>query len=138
MAKSAYASDNVANAYEHSMRANSFFTHLSRDIRYMIYDLLDLPPISVSCLGFVLSCRGALAEAEQVAALRLKQLLLSFKNELPHDGHQVALPLVSLGAAYRDLNNIKIMCSERTLQDIGKMYLGLLSHYFAKITFVCK
>jgi hypothetical protein len=120
------------------MRANSFFTHLNRDIRYMIYDLLDLPLVSLSYLGLVLPCREALAEAEQVAALRLKQLLLSFKSELPDNGHQVALPLVSSGTAYRDLNNVNIICSERALQDIGKTYLGLLSHYFAKITFVCK
>jgi hypothetical protein len=129
--------DGEAEPYSHPIRANPFFTLLNRDIRYMIYDLLDLPPVSLSCLGFVLSCQEALAATEQVAALRLKQLLLSFESEVPIEWHDIALPTFPPGTAYRDLNNIKIICSERALQDIGEAYRSLLSHYFAKITFVC-
>jgi hypothetical protein len=136
-AMTADTSDGGAKPYAHPIRANPFFTLLNRDIRYMIYDLLDLPPMSLSCLGFVLSCREALAEAEQVAALRLKQLLLSFESEVPTEWHEIVLPTFPPGTAYRDLNNIQIICSERALQDIGKAYRSLLSHYFAKISYVC-
>jgi hypothetical protein len=52
---------NTAQAapYEPPMRINSFFTHLNYDVRCLIYDLLDLPPISHENRGLVLSCKDA-------------------------------------------------------------------------------
>lgn len=110
-------------------------TQLNRDIRWMIYDLLDFPPISLSCLGFLLSCREALVEAELVAALQLKQQLLSLKSVIPDRGHHIVLPTFPSGVAFRDLNNIKIMCHEAALNDMGKTFQVLFSHYFMKVTF---
>jgi hypothetical protein len=63
------------DSYERPIRQNSFFAHLNHDVRCVIYDLLDLPPISLSCLGLVLSCRQALAESERIAVVQLNRFL---------------------------------------------------------------
>jgi hypothetical protein len=44
------------------VRDNSFFTHLNYDIKAIIYDYLDLPPLSHETLGLLLSYRESLEE----------------------------------------------------------------------------
>jgi hypothetical protein len=54
------------------MRQNAFFAHLSRDIRNMVYNYLDFPPVRSECTNdrvtFMLACHQAKQEAEEEGA----------------------------------------------------------------------
>jgi hypothetical protein len=61
--------------YETPMRANPFFTYLNHNVHCLVYDLLDLPPISHASLGFVLSYKEAYIETSTAAAWNLNRYL---------------------------------------------------------------
>ncbi|CAE7185325.1 hypothetical protein P3342_008352 [Pyrenophora teres f. teres] len=64
------------------VRVNSFFTHLNLDVRCMIYDLLELPPVSNANLGLVLSCKQAYVETETSAVRNFNRLLKKTEAEV--------------------------------------------------------
>jgi hypothetical protein len=120
------------------IRPNSFFTHLNHDIRYMVYNLIDLPPVSLSSLGLVLSCREALAESEQVAKVHLNRHLLAFKSAAKAEGHVVVLPQLPDQPKFCDMSRIKITSREELLFYPSTSFMSLLSYCFSEVTFICK
>jgi hypothetical protein len=61
--------------YETPMRINYFFTDLNHDVRCLIYDLLELLPVSHENLGLVLSCKNAYTETSTAAARNFNRYL---------------------------------------------------------------
>jgi hypothetical protein len=76
------SSNSLGSAFPHP---NSFFTRLPFDIRAIIYSYLesgDLPPLApkFQCFNFFLCCRQAKQEIEEIASIRVKYFLASFKQ----------------------------------------------------------
>jgi hypothetical protein len=76
----------------------SLFDRFNYDVRCLIYDFLNLPPISHCCLGFVLSCREALTERERFAAQHLNQYLRDMDNVARQENRRLLTPIFSLRA----------------------------------------
>jgi len=128
-----------APPYEMPIRAKSFFNHLNYDIRCMIYDLLDLPPISHVCLGLILSCREALAETEQAAVRGLNCRLADLEVVAECRSHRHMLNKFPFTATFADLNKISIeICWSTGLTKYFPALEALLSYYFSQVTMVCK
>jgi len=124
---------------EMPIRAKSLFNHLNYDVRCMIYDLLDLPPISHACLGLVLSCREALAETEQAAVRGLNRRLADLGVIAVCRSHRHMLNKFPLGATFADLNKITIeLCWSTGLIRYPPVLEALLSYYFSQVAIVCK
>jgi hypothetical protein len=129
----------ASQPYETPLRANSFFTHLNHDIRCLVYDLLELPPISHQCLGFVMSCQQALNETERAAVRNLNLYLtnvVAWYELLP------CRPLISHfspNARYSHLKEITVtITSVRSDNKQNEYFSDLLGCYFSKVTFQTK
>jgi hypothetical protein len=93
------------------------FTHLSYDVRCLIYDLFDLPPISHACLGLVISCKEGYAETSVAAARHLDKYLKDKETAAKRDGFRLVVPKLSLDASFASLQNITIQSSGETVLD---------------------
>jgi hypothetical protein len=130
------SSSRVSHPYETPLRANSFFTHLSYDIRCLIYDLLELPPISHKCLGFVLSCQQALSETERAAVRNLNLYLTNVVAGCEQPAYQPLVPHFPPDAKFGHLTEITMVITSDWLNDKPNLYLkDLLRCYFSKVTF---
>lgn len=101
----------------------------------MVYDHLDLPPISLASLGLVLSCREALAETEQAVRPQLNRRLLVFKAAA--EGHAVISPKLSDKSTFKQMSTIGIGCPKEPLYYDGNSE-ALLGCCFAKVSFLYK
>lgn len=127
----------MAQPYETTSRLNYFFTHLNHDVRHMIYDFLDLPPISVSCLGLVLCCRQAMVETRPAAAQQLKRRLAAAEAMARKEGRHFFIPKTEEKLEYVSLGRIEIVaCSRSYTMESNGIHM-LLSCCFSKIKIVC-
>ncbi|KAF2826850.1 hypothetical protein CC86DRAFT_369987 [Ophiobolus disseminans] len=123
------------------MRENSFFTHLNYDVRCMIFDLLDLPPISHDSLGLVLSCRKAVDETEQAAVRGLNR---RFASIIATTARKDPIPPPSKfphSASFADMGRITITVGWEYMCEPFRNVAFLeevLSYYFSEVTIVCK
>jgi hypothetical protein len=129
---------NSPQPYETPMRANSFFAHLNYDVRCLIYDFLDLPPISHSCLGLIMSCKEAKADTTPAAARNLKRYLTETQRSFNRHGYSLILPIIALDADHNDLKDITITTSWWTVYEPWHGLSKLLGCYFSTVTIVCK
>jgi hypothetical protein len=68
---------------ETPVRSCSFFTHLNRDIRNLVYGYLSLPPFPNAkkhCRGLVFSCCQARIEIEEEAISKLRIFLILWRK----------------------------------------------------------
>lgn len=80
-----------------TVQAASPFFRLPAEIRIAVYEHLDFPPVeNWQCRGFILSCRRAKRECEDVATILAKECLRVYeRNVLPNCtlGVRILLPL---------------------------------------------
>jgi hypothetical protein len=106
-------------------------------VRCLIYDLLDLPPISRESLGLVISCKDAYTETSTAAARKLNRYLEDKVCAAKQDGYRLMAAPFPLNASFASLQQLTIRALWRTVK---KQYGGLLSileSHFAKVTIVC-
>ncbi|KAH7071278.1 hypothetical protein BKA63DRAFT_70171 [Paraphoma chrysanthemicola] len=127
----------MAQPHETPSRLNSFFTHLNHDIRHIIYDFLDLPPISVSSLGLVLCCQQALLEIKPAAAQQLKRRLAAAEAMARKEGRHFFIPKTEDKLEYVSLGRIEIVACFDKYTMASKGIHMLLGCCFSKIKFVC-
>jgi hypothetical protein len=113
------------NSNETLIRQNSFFTHLNHDVRCLIYDLLDLPPISPSCLGLVMSCRQALVETERNAVVHLNRFLENLQQNAQREGGRFKLPSFKLDASYATLSRLNVEIHWRATRNSHHQWTAL-------------
>jgi hypothetical protein len=58
-----------------------FFDHLNYDVRVLIYKEMMLPPLSDECVGFMLSCRQAKQEIDELRGEVVKRYLERFEKD---------------------------------------------------------
>tara|TARA_R110002003_G_scaffold175_3_gene14193 strand:+ start:29142 stop:30158 length:1017 start_codon:yes stop_codon:yes gene_type:complete len=127
-----------AQPYEIPIRTNSFFTQLNYDVRCLVYNHLDLPPLSHSFVGFVMSCREALNETEQIAALQVNRYLEGIRVAAAQQGHCLLMPTLPIGSSYANLSEITITCRWKDVSHRYHAVQTLLATYFSRVTFDCK
>lgn len=80
-----------------SSEKQSFFDHLSFDIRVMIYDHLDAPFVSGEATGFICSCRQARHEFGEVDSRRINKNFAHMELIIEErTGFSVSIPRVSI------------------------------------------
>lgn len=104
----------------------------------MIYDLLDLPPVSHAYVGLALSCRKALIEPEQAAVRGLNHTVEGMMAAPKSRGRLSSLPKYPANTSFASLNKITIITSWATFSTKNKDAMDeldtLLDCYFSRIT----
>jgi hypothetical protein len=111
---------------------------LNYDVRCLVYNHLELPPLSHSLVGLVMSCRKALNETEQIAALQVNRYLKGIRVAAAQQGHCLLKPTLPIGSCYADLSEINITCRWNSVSYRCHAVRTLLTTYFSKVTFDCK
>jgi hypothetical protein len=122
--------------YDTPMRPNSLFTHLNRDVRCLIYDLIDLPPVSHASLGLLLSCKEAYSETSAAAARNLNRYLKNKETVTKEEQYRLVVPKFSLDANFASLQILTIQTSRVMVLTRYHDPLSLISLDFSKITIV--
>jgi hypothetical protein len=114
------------------IRKCSFFTHLDRDVRNIIYSHINFPPFphAKQCTGLYFSCRQGKTEVEEEAIHKFRILMTAWKKwnawTKPIIGPVQCSPLDS----YRAIQNITISglprCSPHLLPVLASMRLSFL------------
>lgn len=119
------------------MRTNSFFTHLKYDVRCVIYDFMDLPPILHSNVGFVMSCKQAKAETKRAATQNVNRFIKALQATAQQQGHHFIWSKFAPTTKFADLNNISISVGWDFIVHLDWVW-QLLSCYFSRVTVACK
>ncbi|KAA8618237.1 hypothetical protein PtrSN002B_005090 [Pyrenophora tritici-repentis] len=145
MSKSTDTTAASPSANEPPVRANMFFTHLNLDVRCMIYDLLELPPVGNTNIGFILSCKQAYTGAETAAVRGFNRLLKKTEAEMVEletnggrdetPGARLDVSLYPSTSKFSDLRNLRIGVSWPIIQRpvLAKQLLGC---HLSKLTLV--
>lgn len=101
---------------------------LPAEIRFAIYELLDLPPIdNEQCRGLILSCRQAKHECERVSIRTTKAWLLAYKQDVLSQselGVRILLPIITrtpvgMHSKFHTLRNLTLVVPGHRIHDCG-------------------
>ncbi|KAF2002091.1 hypothetical protein P154DRAFT_562217 [Amniculicola lignicola CBS 123094] len=125
-----------------SLRSTSFFEHLHFDVRALIYDCMDLPPISHDYVGFILASRQAKKEAHEAVTRALRQYMNGFKRRYElFEKHSIAISGITPNNSFTQLCEIAIQ-GPLIMFDNANFYVHRFERYlfpkpFRKITLIC-